>query len=796
VKSLTTRRAWILILLLLAGAAALGWQARKFEIDASAETLLTPNNEKYIQSKLVNQEFSPDEFLFIAYEPKNGALLSSDTFRVLRDITKDLEQVERIASVRSILNVPLLSLADFSDLTDIDPAELTIERGNFPIDVISETLRDHPVYEDLLIDKDQSVTALQVLFRPFKELVAVRNEITALEAKALEGELTEDQQLELEGLRQDEEPLQREASNIRNREVEQVRSIANKYTEDANVYLGGVNVVGYQLVEIIRHDLVVFGAAIAILIALLLYLLFRELRWIVVAFACCLVSIVCTIGFFGLFGLKATVISANFIALQLILTLALVVHLIVQYREYARSKPDWDQARLVRETMKNKFAPSVYASITTSVGFASLIASGLQPVISFGWMMMIAMLVSLFVSLSLFPLLLTVMHKDRKVDEPRVVRRLLRSFANLVITRAKPILVTAAAILLLGIAGSLRLDVENSFINYFSDSTNVHRELVFVDQKLGGSTPLDIVYSPPPTGTDLLFRAETFQRLQKLQEVLEKHEAVGKVMSLNNFAELARKVNDGKPLTEYEVTMAYRLMDEDLRESLLGSFFSEDTHRLRVSLRIQDTTPGLDRSEFLDAIRTDVQDVLGDDTEFQLANLFVLYEDILQRLFRSQVLTLGIVLVAVFAAFLAIFRSLRLALIAIVPNILVTITVFGMMGWLGIALDLMTITIAAVAMGIAVDDTIHYIHRFRQEAHAAERADAIRRTHTSVGFAVMYTTIIIVAGFASLAFSDFVPSVLFGLLTGVALTSALLYDITVMPVLLSRYATREPRPRL
>jgi predicted RND superfamily exporter protein len=316
----------------------------------------------------------------------------------------------------------------------------------------------------------------------------------------------------------------------------------------------------------------------------------------------------------------------------------------------------------------------------------------------------------------------------------------------------------------------------------------VHRELTFVDQNLGGSTPLDIVYTTPPVEEDLLMEAETFTEMQKLQALLERHEAVGKILSPVNFTALAREINDGKPLTEYEITAAYRLMDEDLRESLLGSYFSPETRDVRISLRIRDTTEGLDRGELIEELRTDVEAVLGEDAEYKMTNLFVLYQDILERLFRSQIVTLGIVLAALFIAFVLIFRSLRIALIAIVPNILVTATVFGIMGWLGIALDLMTITIAAVAMGIAVDNTIHYIHRFRSEVPASDAASSIRKTHATVGFAMLYTTIIIVLGFGSLAFSDFVPSMLFGFLTGVALCGAFLFDITVLPVLLARFA--------
>ncbi|MGH8168172.1 MAG: efflux RND transporter permease subunit, partial [Woeseiaceae bacterium] len=369
---------------------------------------------------------------------------------------------------------------------------------------------------------------------------------------------------------------------------------------------------------------------------------------------------------------------------------------------------------------------------------------------------------------------------------------ILRALAEFAISRGALIGIATAVLSVVCAAGFTRLDVENSFINYFADSTDVHRELTFVDRNLGGSTPLDIVFPVPPAAEqDLLMDAETFQTIQKLQALLERHEAVGKILSPDNFTALAREVNDGKPLTEYEVTAAYRLMDEDLRESLLGSYFSPDTRNVRMSLRIQDTTEELDRSELLRSLGADVETALGKDAEYRMTNLFVLYEDILEKLFRSQVLTLGIVTAALFVTFLVIFRSLRMALIALVPNVLVTATVFGIMGWFGIALDLMTITIAAVAMGIAVDNTIHYIHRYRKEVRTSDSAAAIRKSHASVGFAMLYTTVIVVAGFGSLAFSEFVPSILFGLLTGVALSAAFLFDIVVLPVLLARFPERQ-----
>lgn len=781
------RGAWFALIVVLAVGGVLAWQAQDFEIDASADTLLTRDNEKYVRSKLVQRQFSPEEFLLVAFRPTAYPLFSQQSFETIRELADEIGKIERVSSVRSVLSVPLPTLADVG-VSELDSAAMTVDEAGFAPESVAQALRDHPIYENLLIDDEQTVTALQVLFRANEELEELHRQITSLQAESLAGPLSDEQQAELALLEARAEPLEKRLTQTRNREIEQIREIAQRYADEAELYLGGVHVLGHQLIDIVRNDLVVFGLAIAVLIAILLLILFRELRWLVIAFGACLVSIGSTMGLFALVGLKATVISANFIALQLILTLAMVVHLIVQYREYARLNADWDPRRLVRETMASKTPPILYTGATTAIGFAALLASGIQPVISFGWMMIIAVAISMAVVLVLFPSLLMILDRRTDADEARPIRRSLAALADAVLARAGLTLAFAAIVLAVCVAGFFRLQLENSFINYFDEDTEVHRELTFIDRHLGGSTPLDVVYPVPPAEGDLMMEAEQFQAMQKIQALFERREAVGKIMSPVNFTALAREVNDGRPLTEYEVTAAYRLMDDELRESLLGAYFAAETNEVRFNLRIQDSTEGLDRSELLASLREDVETVLGEDAEYQMANLFVLYEDILDRLFRSQVLTLGIVLAAIMLAFLLIFRSFRIALAAIVPNVLVTATVFGIMGWFGIPLDLMTITIAAVALGIAVDDTIHYVHRFLEESRSSDAADAVRRTHTSVGFAVLYTTIIIVAGFASLVFSDFVPSTLFGLLTGVALGGAFLFDMTVLPVLLARFA--------
>ncbi|HER62613.1 MAG TPA: RND family transporter [Desulfobacteraceae bacterium] len=784
---ITYPRIVLVIVLLCTG--ILGWQARHFEIDASADTLLLRDDPHYIQTQVVNQRFSPQEFLLIAYKPVNRPLLSEKTFTDLRDLSKKLRRLERVESVRSILNVPLFTQIEGGIDSMQDVSQWTVENQGYSIEQIRESFRGHPLYEDLLINRQQTATALQVLFRSDEELEKINRRIVALQKKILYTKLSADEEQELSQLRQQAEPMEKRLDKIRIEEIETIRHTLSEYEGNAEIYLGGIHVLGYQLIRIIKNDLIVFGGTIAAVICLLLFLIFKKARWVIIPVVCCGCSVLATVGLFGMLGFKTTVISSNFIVLQLILTLAIVIHLIVQYREYSAGHPHWHQTELVKKTLFKKAGPCFYAGITTSVGFASLLFSNIQPVITFGWVMTIAMFFSIVTSLILFPAVMVLFARETKARPWRFSHLILNFFTGL--TLKQPLLVAAAGagVLALSIAGILLLDVENSFINYFRERTRVHQELTFIDRHLGGSTPLDIVYTIPAAAQkkDLVMTADTVQLLQRIQHALKQHQAVGKTLSVVNFTELARQINDNKPLTEYELTAVYWTMEDALREDLLGSFFAPDNAQVRFSIRIKDTTEGLDRAELLEKIRGDMQTLGIHEEQYRLTSLFVLYQDILQRLFHSQILTLGIVFAVLTLTILAIFRSVKIALIGIIPNILSTLSVLGLMGWLGIQLDLMTITIAAIAMGIAVDDTIHYIHRYLEELNSSSAAQAVERSHASVGYALLYTSLIITLGFSLLSFSDFIPSVLFGLLTGFAMIVALLLDLCLLPVLLNRF---------
>lgn len=778
---------WILVAFILL-AAVLAWFSQNFKIDASAETLLLKNNRLYIETQLMNKRFSPQEFILVAYEAKDSAIFSEQTFQNINQMMGKFKELQRVDSVTSILNVPLLSLMPKLD-PDLNPDDLTWQTQRYSADKMKSVFTDHPLYTDLLVNQKQSATAIQVVFKSNPELEKIQNEIADLKKKVLTDKFTEADQKQVDKLNQQAEPLIAKLNKQRQSEIAKIYEITDSYQQQANIYLGGTHVLGFQLIQIIQNDLTLFGSAIGLVICLLLWILFRQWQWVFIPIFCCAISVIMTVGLFGMLDMKTTVISSNFIALQLILTLAIVIHLMVEYRQITAQNQDLDHAQLAQKTFLAKFKPCFYAGLTTSVGFGSLIFSGIQPVVAFGWMMIVAMLVSITVSLLLFPSLLTLLSPAHKPLENRFSKAIIRFFSHIAEHYKIPTFMVAALIIVLGGIGAARLDVENSFINYFKSSTKTHQELSFIDQEFGGSTPFDLVYQLPEKEqqNDLAITAQGLQSMQKIQHVLEQFDAMGSTTSIVNFAKLAKQINDGLPLTEYELSVIYNLLDESLKEELLGAYFDPETQQLRISSRVQDTTEGLNRAELLKQIKQDLAAVDIKEDNYTLTNLFVLYQDILQRLFKSQIMTLGIVYIALFFVLLLIFKSLKVALIALIPNVISTLVVLGTMGWLKIPLDLMTITISAIAMGIAVDDTIHYVHRYLDESESHEANQAMHLSFQSVGFALLFTSLIITLGFSLLSFSDFVPSILFGLLTGLAMMMALITDLTLLPAMLSRF---------
>ncbi len=783
----------------------------EFRLDASAESLVLENDHSLEQYRQVNRRFTTsDDFLIVTYTPE-GELFSEEGLARLGALRDELQSLDAVGSTNSILNVPLLHSPDLT-LDTVDSEIKTLDEHGVAPETAREALLNNPLYPNLLISEDGQTTAIQVnLPTPdrYFELLRKRND---LRDKADTGEASEAELAELEQVKQEFIDFTETLGVERDATIRTVRSILDKYRDGAEIHLGGVPMIVADMIRFIENDLSTFGLGVLAFLLLTLAIIFRQWRWVLVPLLCCGFTVWLMIGFLGWAQWPVTVISSNFISLLLIMTLSLTIHLIVRYREFQHDEPDASPRDTLRNTVMAMIKPCFYMAITTIVAFGSLTFSGIRPVIDFGWMMTLGLTVAFLITFVIFPSLLILVPPplDSRVTSDRVP--FTDAFARFTEHFGKTVLVGSGVIAVLCVVGLSKLTVENSFIDYFKSSTEIHQGMITIDNRLGGTTPLDVVITddPPPEGAnggdpfasdcdpfvedcgageeyrDTWYTYQKMEELEAVHEYLDGLPETGKVLSINTTLKILARINQGEPLDALELAFVPAAVPDDLQDTLLTPYISEEHDQARFSIRILETMPELRRQELLNRIHEHLTTELGYSKDQVLfAGMTVMYNNMLQSLFDSQIKTIGVVFAAIMAMFLILFRSLKLALIGIAPNLIAAGSVLGLMGWMGIPLDMMTITVAAITVGIAVDDTIHYIHRFKTEFQKdGDYIATMHRCHRSIGQAMFFTSLTIISGFSILVLSNFIPTIYFGLFTGFAMFMALVGALTLLPRLI------------
>lgn len=803
------------VLTLLAGAllvASLGAFAPRFQLDASSETLVMEHDEAVRFYRTVRARYESDDFLIVTYSP-DGGLFSERALDRLAELRDALLAIDQVEAVTTLLDVPILDGLDVS-LTDLpsDPDELTCDGP----DRVSDCQRavGSDLYRNLLVSPDGATSGIRVDLRQDAEFRSLQGARDELRIKDQSDDLDDAERRELAEL---DQRIAERGAVVREREaaaIAQVRAVLEGFRDEAVIHLGGVPMIAVDSIAFIRADLVNFGAAVGAFIVLILFVAFRRPRWVLLPVAICAATVVSMIGLLGLLGWPVTVVSSNFISLLLILNLALVVHLIVRFRELHDLHPDADNFALVRDTVHSKFTPCLYTALTTMVAFGSLLVSGIRPVIDFGWMMVIGLGIAFLLSFTVFPAALLLLKPGRPARLRNITGEITGALARAITARPGTTLAVAVVLGMVGLAGSFQLSIENRFIDYFKKTTEIYQGMRLIDEQLGGTTPLDVLIDAPPpepeyddddyeddldfledmeadagiASTSYWLNRTRLPEVRRVHEYLESLPGTGKVLSIATAMDMFGALEPRVLSEDFFLSVFYRRLPEAVKTALFDPYLSEDGSQVRFGIRIYESAPDLRRNEMLKEIHHHIAEEMGYGADrVHLSGMMVLYNNMLQGLFRSQILTLGVVFGAIMLMFLVLFRSLRFSVLGILPNLLSAALVLGLMGWARIPLDLMTVTIAAITIGIGVDNTIHYIHRYREElATDGDPWAAIARCHGSIGRALYYTSVTIVLGFSVLALSAFIPTIYFGLLTGLAMTAALLANMSLLPVLLAR----------
>jgi predicted RND superfamily exporter protein len=810
-------------------------QLDKVRLDASSDSLLLQGDPDLAFFKEATDRYESYEFLILTWEP-DSPLLSDESLSGLANMVTDLERVKGVRTVTSALDVPLLesppiSLTDLSDLDAIaslrDP---TVDR-----EMALEEFTTSQLYRNLVVSEAGDLTAVQVTIEPNQDVDRLGDLRGELRQQVAEGGGVEIQDRLVE-VERDYDAATRTVNAERAELVASVRAVAEVYRGQSRIFVGGVPMIAADMLDFVEDDLVTFGLAIIGVMVGMLALIFRDYRWVVIPISGCTLSALMMLGVLGLTDWRMTIISSNFVAVLLVVSLALAIHLVVRYRELELKEPDLPRADRAVKAAQLMFVPCFYTAVTTMVAFTSLVVAGIKPVIDFGWMMTAGIVVAFIVSFTLVPALMALLPELRATgasDEASTTR----TFAVIVEKFGGLVFAVAAVLVLLIVLGLSRLQVENRFIDYFKDTTEIYQGMELLDSRLGGTIPLDIILYPPgevfdegasfsdpslggevaeaieddefwsddPFGEDVSFADEASAEIgywftlegrnliDQIHAIVDARLESGKVLSLSTgFSVMDRLYAD--KLGSVELALVERSLPDEVADVLIAPYYDPVEQQARLTVRAMETSKTLRRAQYLESLYAEILAETGlDETRVKFTGLLVLYNNVLQSLYASQILTLGAVFIAIGVMFLALFRSVSLALLGLAPNILAAGLVLGVMGLAGIPLDIMTITIAAIVVGMGVDNCIHYIHRFRKEFAVDQNyRDAMYRSHASIGRAMYYTTLTVVVGFSMLTLSNFTPSIYFGVLTVMAMLAAVMGALLLLPKLIITFKPLGP----
>ena len=794
------------LLIILAGMMTF---ASNFKLDASADSLILENDKDLVKYRNTISKYDTKEFIVMTYTPNDGKIFDDNNLLLIKKLKNQLTKIDGIESVLSIIDVPLVESSELPLAEMIDNVPTLLSEGTDIIKAEKEILTS-PIYKNLIISYDGRTTALQINIKPNAELIALTVTKSKLNEKLFSQTITYEENLLLNNVKNKYTQLKLiHNENIHNL-LADVRSIQNNFQESSGVELriGGIPMIADDMISYVKNDLINFGLGVFIFIIFTLIIIFRKLKWVILPILSCIYAVSIMIGLLGMIDWEVTVISSNFISLMLILTLSMNIHLIVRYRQLSSLMSN--QYLIVCETTKQMVWPCLYTALTTIVAFASLVFSDIKPVIDFGYMMTFGLVVTFITSFILLPSILCLLSKDEHFTENKTDSFLFtKLLADLTLSKGKAITIITSLALIATIYGISQLKVENSFINYFKSNTEIYKGMKQIDDKLGGTTPLDIIIKfedekdtaddydddfgdgllEDDTEVDLesqWFTTDKINKIKKVHDYLDSLPEIGKVLSLASTIRVAEKLNDNKELDSLEMALLYKRAPDKVKNIAVNPYISIKDNEARISIRVLDSKPELRRNELINKINYDIKNKLGFDSEsYFLTGVLVLYNNMLQSLFDSQILSLGFVMIGIGLMFMILFKSILLSFIGIVPNLLAATFVLGLMGLINLPLDMMTITIAAIAIGIAVDNSIHYIYRFREEYNLChDYKESLYKSHNSIGRAIFFTSITIIFGFSILILSNFIPTIIFGLLTGLAMFIALLAVLTLLPKLI------------
>ena len=771
------------------------------KLDASSDTLILKNDKTFEYFEYYNNIFPSKNFLILAV--KSNKNIDENYLQNVQKLNEKIKNLTNVESTLTILDAPIL-LSNNITLSELANSDIeTIRNTNIDNDIILDEFSNSPILKDQLINKDKNLTSIIIYTKKNDNLKELR-------IKKNQNELNNDERKNIE-TKYNLEKIK--YNNDRDKLILDIREIISTENNEYKYYLGGIDMIASDTISFVKNDIKIFGFAVLIFIVFVLFLIYRDIKWVIIPLITTVYSVLFMTGFVGFMKWEITAISSNFISLMLILSISMNIHIVNHYRIHSIDNTITNK---LYYTMTKMFWPCLYTGLTTIVAFSSLLFSNIKPIIDFGFIMVFALLFIFLSSFTILPLLISFFPKIKKDKIKRFF--ILDLFYKISIKNTYIIFSINLIFICFSIYGINKLNVENSFINYFKSNTEIHKGMKLIDTELGGTTPIDVIIkfnkdkfdidindNIENNDEDLIFEDEIFLEedlfseniseeswftdekiitIKKIHQYLESRKEIGKVQSIYSLIEMGNLINK-KELTNFEISILYKEMPENYKIRLINPFLSTENNMVKINARVKDSYE-INRNQLIFEIKKYIESEFNNVDTFEINGLLVLYNDMLQSLFDSQLKSFGIILLAIFVMFLILFQSIKLSIFGMIPNIIASTFILGLIGNLGIPLDIMTITIAAITIGIAVDNTIHYIYRVKENKNNIIE-ESIKKAHNNVGNAVLTTSLTIAFGFSVLILSNFIPTILFGLFTALAMILAMLGVLITLPTLIYKY---------
>ncbi len=755
---------------------------KDFRIDASSDSLVAQNDEDFKFFNYYQNIFPTKNSLVVAI--KSDSEIDLQLLEEIEIISEKITNIPDVSSVFNINKAPILFLNDLS-LIDLSKNNYeTILNSNYGIKEVLEEFKKSPIYSNQIINDNKNITSIIIYLKENKKVTDLKNNKNIYISNNTY-------------FKKKSEIDKNRAELIKN-----LRNILKNSNKKYEYYLGGIEMISSDVITFVKNDILIFSLLVVILIIIILFAIFRKIKWVIVILSSSIFAVYTMVGLTGFFNFEITAVSANFLSLMFILSVSMNIHILNNYLQNNNK---------LAETIKIMLWPCFYTFLTTVVAFLSLVISDIKPIVDFGLIMILALIVVIISAFTILPLLISIFSKENinlNLEFP-----IINIFKVYSIKFRKIIICSNLLLFFIAIYGVTNLNVENSFIKYFKKNTEIYKGMKLIDTELGGTTPLDVIikiededfemdivendeldeeieFEDDLFADDIFndenkvwFTNEKINTIKQVHRYLESRNEIGKVVSIYSLVNVANKINKSN-LSNFELSVLYNEIPNNYKEDLINPYLNITENMVKISARVKDSED-IKRSELINDIKNFSNNSLNNVEEVKINGLLILYNNMLSSLFSSQIKSLGFVLIAIFIMFLILFRSFKLSLAGMIPNILASTFILGLIGILRIPLDIMTITIAAISIGIAVDNTIHYLYRYKINiSENLNHLQSIEKSHLTVGKAVLITSLAISLGFLVLCFSNFIPTMIFGLFTSLAMIFAMIGVLITLPSIL------------